>query len=111
MRFITFNSPQENFKVQLEGQEEDQNCFSTLAENLLGPTLITEENKTVSRVQDTYAGKIVRFGSNKEFKKFLFWRAIFNQCAPNKTFSFLSFARNAVQEVRRILKTDVVEIC
>jgi len=111
MKYFTSYSPSESFRVRLEGSEETQNCFSVLAENLLGETLITEEKKKIVRTYDSYSGKVVRFVSNKEFKKFLLWRSIFNQCGTNKQFSFMEFARNAVCEVRAALKKDVVEIC
>lgn len=66
----------------------------------------TARKSTPIRVSDTFCGKVAVFDSNKQFQKFMKWRAIFNQCAPNKQFSFMLFARNAIGRVREDLKRN-----
>lgn len=97
MKYIARNK--ENYFVQLEGEEEERNCFAVLVENLYE-----------MKVCETYSGQIIEFSNKKMFKKFLLWRSIFNQCAPNKQFDFMLFARRAVMEVGQIMKQDLVEI-
>ena len=111
MKYFTSYSSHDSFRVRLEGPEDEQNCFAVLAENLLGGSLRNEHRNMKARSEDSFAGKVIRFSSNKEFKKLLLWRSIFSQCAPNKQFDFMEFARKAVCEVRAVLKKDVVEIC
>lgn len=99
MKFIARNNT-DKYIVQLDGNQEDQARFSTLVSNMYG-----------LEACDSYAGQIIKFPNKTLFKKLLLWRAIFNQCAPNKTFSFVPFARNAVTEVRNTMQKDLIEIC
>jgi hypothetical protein len=96
MKFLLSENNTDIVRVRLDGDEEEQQYIANLAENLFN-----------NRNYDTFAGKVVSFNSVKQFKKFLGWRAIFNQCSPNKTFNFMPLARNAVKEVRAILENDV----
>lgn len=99
MKFITRNNSN-NYSVQLEGSQEDQLHFATLVENMYG-----------IKAHDFYAGQEIEFPNKRSFEKFLLWRQIFKQCAPNKQFYFISFARRAICEVRAIMKNDLFEIC
>jgi hypothetical protein len=98
MKYIAQNNTI-NYKIQLHGEEEEQNCFATLVENFYGIVPI-----------ETYAGQIIEFPNKTKFIKFLMWREIFNQCAPNKQFKFMQFARQAVKSVRQVLNNDVIEV-
>lgn len=99
MKYIAQNN-NTNYKVQLHGEEEEQNCFATLVENFYGIVPI-----------ETYAGQIIEFPNKTKFIKFLLWREIFKQCAPNKQFTFISFAREAIKIVKRSLNNDLIEVC
>jgi hypothetical protein len=96
MKFLLSENNTDIVRVRLDGPEYEQQCIANLAENLFN-----------NRTYDTFAGKVISFNSLKQFKRFLGWRAIFNQCAPNKQFNFMRLARNAVTEVRAILENDV----
>ena len=96
MKFLLSENNTDIVRVRLDGDEEEQQCIANLAENLFN-----------NRTYDTFAGKVIAFNSLKQFRKFLGWRAIFNQCAPNKRFDFVPLARQAVKEVRAILNNDV----
>lgn len=98
MKIIARNKP-DKYIVQLSGTEEEQNCFINLAFNFCG-----------LEAHDSYSGQIIQFPNKQRFEKFLLWRAIFNQCAPNKTFTFIPFARKAIQEVRSSMKNDLIEV-
>jgi len=99
MKFLVSENNSDIVRVRLDGDEEEQRCIANLAENLFN-----------NRTYDTFAGRVISFNSLKQFKKFLGWRAIFNQHAPNKRFDFIPLARNAVKEVRAILENDVRRI-
>jgi hypothetical protein len=98
MKFIARNYP-DKYIVQLEGNQEDQARFSTLVSNMYG-----------IEACDSYSGQIIKFPNKTRFKKLLLWRAIFNQCAPNKSFSFMPFARRAVCEVKASMENDLIEV-
>lgn len=96
MKFLLSENNTDGVRVRLDGPAEEQMCISNLAENLFN-----------NRVYDTFAGRVIAFNSLKQFKKFLGWRAIFNQHRPNNKFNFMRLARNAAKEVRFILNNDV----
>jgi hypothetical protein len=99
MKYLLSENNTDVVRVRLDGPEEEQIQITNLAENLFN-----------NRTYDTFAGRVISFDSLRQFKKFLSWRAIFNQCAPNKRFDFIPFARNAVKEVRAVLNNDVRRI-
>ena len=96
MKFLVSENKTDGVRVRLDFPEDQALCIANLAENLFN-----------NKYSDTPAGIVVSFKSLKQFKKFLGWRAIFNQCAPNKQFNFMPLARNAVKEVRHILANDI----
>lgn len=99
MKFLVSENNSDIVRVRLDGDEEEQRCIANLAENLFN-----------NRTYDTFAGRVISFNSLKQFKKFLGWRAIFNQHQSNKQFNFMRLARNAVKEVQHILNNDVRRI-
>lgn len=98
MKFIT-KQTFDKYLVQLDGPQDEQLCCSTLAENIYGV-----------EVKETYSGQIIKFENKKRFREFLIWRQIFKQCAPNKKFFFIKYAKQAIKEVAAIWKNDVIEI-
>lgn len=99
MKFITKNN-QINYLVQLDGNQEDQQMFATLVENFYGIVPV-----------DSYAGQIIEFPNKAKFLKFLKWREIWKQCAPNKTFNFVRFAREAISRVKDLEANNIIEVC
>jgi len=99
MKYITRNNIT-NYLVQLDGDQEEQQMFATLVENFYGIVPI-----------DTYSGQIIEFSNKTKFIKFLKWREIFKQCAPNKQFKFVRFAREAISRVKQISANNIIEVC
>jgi hypothetical protein len=109
MKYLYSESYSESFRVRLDGPEEEQKSFGCFVENMLGENVKTGQKHVIPRVHDTPAGIVVRFNSNKEFKKMLVWRSIFNQRDPNKQFNFMRLARKAIEEVKEIMDRDLIE--
>ena len=110
MKYLFTNTKFEGFRVRVDASEEEQQAFGYLAENMLGDNVGTIGNKyPIPRVNDTPAGIVVRFESNKEFRKFLIWREIFNSRDSNKQFSFIPLARKAIQHVKKDIAANLIE--
>lgn len=99
MKYITRNNST-NYLVQLDGDQEEQQMFATLVENFYGIIPV-----------DTYSGQIIEFPNKQKFIKFLKWREIFKQCAPNKQFKFVRFAREAIAKVKDLAANNIIEVC
>jgi hypothetical protein len=98
MKYLT-RETNESFSVSLRGAEEEQERQAILAENLFNTPVV-----------DSYSGRSIEFKSNKQFKNFLFWQAIFNRYAPNNKFSFLKYGKLAAKDVREILNKHVFSL-
>lgn len=96
MQYLTKDAP-DSFIVRLSGPEEEQKESSNLAENIFN-----------TPIRDSYAGRVITFKSNKQFKNFLFWKLIFANHTMGNKFSFMRSARWAANEVRNILNKDVI---
>lgn len=97
MKYLIKHKSAEEVEVKIMGEEEKQICFTNLAESIFN-----------TPVKEDYDGRIATFSSLKQLKNLLFWRAIFNQHRPNRTFSFLKYAKVAAREVQYIFKNEVV---
>lgn len=98
MKYTAFDGVR-SYSVSINAPHEEAKNLSILAENLY------KVNST-----DEYCGKTIHFKSKRQFKKFLLWRAIFNQYGPNNTFDFFKMARQAVLSTREIFKKEFIEI-
>jgi hypothetical protein len=99
MKYITRNNIT-SYSVQLDGPQEEQQMFATLVENFYGIVPV-----------DAYAGQIIEFPNKAKFIKFLKWREIWKQCAPNKQFKFVRFARVAISRVKDLAANNIIEVC
>ena len=95
MKYLT-RPTSDGFEVSLRGEEKEQECQSTLAENLFN-----------TPVEENYVGRTITFKDNKQFKNFLFWKNIFAKYPANGKFIFLKAARPAAKQTREILNGSV----